>query len=786
MIARCCLLAAAALFAACVTSPDPEPALEPAPDSNEYRAQIRRTDGGIPHIRAADAPGIAFGTLYAMAEDNLCTLADQYLTLGAQRAAVHGAGPEDGHLKSDLFYQLFIERGQAEEPLPPDADAVFEAAAAGFNHYLGETGVAALPDPTCRGAAWVRPIDAIDVKRVSRFDWAFAYLLPLISAASPPLSAAAGNTVPSPGLEAEEAATQVAALLEKPKQGGSNAIAVGRDHSAAGGGLLLANPHMPWDEPYQRFYPMHQTIPGKLNVLGANLIGRPRVGFGFTEHVAWTSTVSTAKRVSFYQLELMPGDPTSYRFDGVARAMTPESVRVRVRLPDGTFEERSHTFYSTHFGALLVEGEYFPWTEQRAYAVRMPDAQWRSETSLLDQYAAKTVHELKAVHDRDQFLPVNLIAADHTGEVLYADPGPIPNVTDEQLASCSVMRGAAFDGTMSGCQWRDDADAATPGIIGPSRLPSLVRTDFVTNSNDSYWLANPASPLEGYPKILGTERAERTLRTRSGLAMMASELAGEEPFGLDDLQRVALANENQAGALLRDDLVALCREQPTVELESGRAVVLSTACEILAEWDLHANLNSRGAHLFRQFMSEANGGRFTRRLPSQLIPVVAFDAEQPVATPSGLSPQVGELSLEILGRAVAGLDDAGIALDATLGELQSVTRGDERIPLHGGPEYEGVFNKLEARFQGALGYPEVTRSSSSWILAVEFGEDGPSARGILTYSLSANPESPHYTDQTQMYSRKEWLELPFEEADVAAAALRDYSVVAPRAGSEVR
>jgi acyl-homoserine-lactone acylase len=462
-----------------------------------------------------------------------------------------------------------------------------------------------------------------------------------------------------------------------------------------------------------------------------------------------------------------------------------ERVTVQVRTPAGGLEERSHTFYSTHFGGLLVESEFFPWTSEHAYAVRMPDTVWRGEVAVAGQYAARSVRELKAIHDRDQFLPVNLIAADRNGEVLFADPGAIPNLSDEQLESCAVLRGAAFDGTRSDCQWGDDADAAAAGIFGPARLPSLFRFDYLTNSNDSYWLANPEAPLTGYPHTLGSEQTPRTLRTRSGLQMLRRRLdraRGGRGLSLGDLQDLALANENYAGELLRDDLVTLCRAHPEVQLDDGRAVALGEACDVLAAWDLHANLDSSGAPLFRQFVSEANQGRYTRHLPSGLKPRVAFDLSDPVGTPRGLATNDNELALQMLAKAVDSLEGAGIALDATLGELQGVIRGDERIPLHGGPEYEGVFNKIEARFQGSAGYPDVTRSSSSWILAVAFGDDGPRSRGILTYSLSANPSSPHFADQTRMFSQKRWLDLPFREAEVEAATLERTLVTAPRDG----
>ena len=40
-------------------------------------AEIRRTDFGVPYITSDSLEGIAYGTAYAFAEDNICILADQ-------------------------------------------------------------------------------------------------------------------------------------------------------------------------------------------------------------------------------------------------------------------------------------------------------------------------------------------------------------------------------------------------------------------------------------------------------------------------------------------------------------------------------------------------------------------------------------------------------------------------------------------------------------------------------------------------------------------------------------
>ncbi|MCZ6831959.1 MAG: penicillin acylase family protein [Gammaproteobacteria bacterium] len=730
-----------------------------------YSAHIERTAGGIPHITAPDWGSLGFATGYVMAEDNVCILARQYIKFGARLSEFEPNDP--AALSSDFFYQLLIDRGTAEQTLSPRLEQLFDGAAAGYNHYLTETGIDQLPDPLCRGAAWVQATTGAAVKRVSGVDYALDYMQPMIVAATPPRE----NAAAAKAMQAEQIAMAVDLYMEVPKQGGSNAIAIGAEGAQEAHSLLLTNPHMPWNQPFQRFYPMHQTIPGELDMLGANLIGRPRVGFGTTESLAWTSTVSTAKRQSFYRLQLLPGKPTWYLFDGAAREMKQETV---------TVGGQSHTFYSTHFGALLVQSPFFKWTTVHAFAVKMPEVGFRGEESAFEQYAAKSVRELKQVHNKYQFLTVNLIAADASGEVMYTDPGPVPNLSNDQMQDCAVLRGAALDGTRSACQWQSDDRAVATGLIPPQELPLIYRRDYVTNSNDSYWLANPAQPLEGYANILGSERSARTLRTRSGLRMLQQYLAGaagDRIAGInqDELLELTLANESFAGQILRDDIVAMCRHQPSVTIDN-REVDLAEACAVLAAWDLHANIDSRGAHLFRQMLAQANDNQFSRKLPASFTPARAFDPAAPLSTPSGLSETAADAALQALGKAVLQLQAANLALAAPLGEVQTVTRNGRRIPIHGGPEIEGIFNKIEADFQGEAGYPEVTKWSSSWIMVTEFTDQGPRARGILTYSLSANPESPWYSDQTEMFSNKQWLDLPFNPVDIRAASIRSYDL----------
>ena len=47
----------------------------------------------------------------------------------------------------------------------------------------------------------------------------------------------------------------------------------------------------------------------------------------------------------------------------------------------------------------------------------------------------------------------------------------------------------------------------------------------------------------------------------------------------------------------------------------------------------------------------------------------------------------------------------------------------------------------------------------------------PVAKALLTYSQSEDPTSPYYEDQTQRFSKNEWITLPWTPASVAEDAI---------------
>ncbi|RLQ20265.1 hypothetical protein DWB85_18540 [Seongchinamella sediminis] len=809
---RAALLALPLIAAGCGDSGSSRPAqpvpTEPQPpEEPTYRASLTRTEYGIPHIVAQDWGSLGYGHGYAFAQDNYCVLMSEIIRASGQSLEFFGAG--QGSEDTDFIFSLVNnnDQGQLEERyLSQQSDYVLdlvEGYAAGYNRYLRETGVDNLPatDPNCRGADWVREIEAIDL-------WKYFRRIQLQGSTDQSIVRQAILDARGPG-EARAGAAGAAPLsAEQLRQAfasddkGSNAIALGSNATQAGSGMLLGNPHQPWYG-VGSFYQVHLTIPGEYDAMGAALKGFPKVAIGFNRDMAWSHTVSVANRFTLFELKLNPDNPLQYEVDGEFRDIVPETVTIRVALPDGSVEERQHTFYRWEYGLIVslastaaaIAPEFVDlfagWPTARGTVYALRDANLdnlRGIEMWLNIGKAASVGEfadaLKVIGN-----PLfHSLAADRHGDAFYGEVSAIPNVTEAKMADCvtginTVVRSltnsaiVVLDGDRSECQWGVDADAPEgSGLFGFSSLPSFFTRDYAANSNDSYWLSNPDQPLEGFPSTMGFvghEGKQQNLRTQINHAMVAARLAATDGFDaspgftLASLQQLMYANRVWGAELVLDDVLRLCEA-----LAEAREAALR-ACAVLAAWDRRAEVDSRGTQVFTEFWKaiSAGGSPFENAITDQSLWLDDFDPARPLATPSGFAIAAegnAERITAALAAAVSALDSAGVALDAPWGEVQVLPRNGIDVPIHGGSGSMGVFGAISAGLD-AGGYRNI-RAGNSYIQAVTWNEsDCPQAEAIITTSQSINPESPNHGDQSELYSRKVWVDMPYCESDIEAA-----------------
>lgn len=772
--------ACALALAGCGSDKDtPPPAAQP-----RLSAEVARTSYGVAHIRADDFGGLGYGLAYAYAQDNVCMFADSLLTARGERSRFfgpdaeataasngeYGAASDFMNLKnedSDFFFKgyLDIEQLRAGHAAgSQEARDMLAGYAAGYNRYLRD--YAGRYPAACNNAKWVRPITLDDM-----------YLVLAEKALHASGEVFSREIVAGARDGTGASFVQARARLKRPdtsflqarlerltrEQLGSNGLALGKDVTASGRGMLLGSPHYPWTST-DRFYQAHLTVPGRYDAMGVILGGIPIVVIGFNKDVAWTHTVTQAVHFTTFRLTLDPRDSTgtTYFSDGVPVKMASKTVTVESLQADGSLRKRSKTFYFSKQGAVLVKPEAgLAWTASAVHVLADPN---RNNTRLIDQWigigSAASVKEMKSALDKVVGLPwINTVAADRDGNTLYADASVVPRVTTGQFASdCLVVPPLLmFDGSRSACAWGTDLGAPA-GIFSPENGPWMMRTDYVGNSNDSYWLTNARALLTGpapygYSPLYGRVGVEQMLRTRIGFKQLEEAIALNKRFQMSDLQRLAFANRVYAAELVLPELLPTCL--------AANDILLVNACNVLSAWDRRADLDSRGAVLFREFWNAASA------IPNKWA--IPLDVTDPVNTPRGVNPGASAAMLAALKDAAQRLKTLNIPFDGRLGDYQDETRNGVRVPLHGAiGDIDGSYNSIHMRTElDGRGYHDIVWGTS-YVQTVTFDAAGPVAHAMLLYGQSVDPKSPHYADQIALYSRKEWPVLPFARSKVLA------------------
>jgi len=701
-----------------------------APPAKQYRAEIIRDEWGVPKIYGKTDADVAFGVAIAQSEDDFFTMQDVVAMSRGRYGAIAG---QDGAL-FDYVYHLLDARGTAERHypnLPEDTRALFEAFAAGLNHYAK-----ANPDEVKLGNLF--PVNGTDVAAGFALRQPFFYGLgnvigPL--AAGDELSREFGPDIPGfpreptpyAQRELETADNQYHPLPwgDDAMLLGSNAFAVAPDRSG-GTTALIVNSHQPLRGGVA-WYELTVESEEGWHFSGANFPGSPFAFVGHNRHLGWTNTVNRPDMADVYKLE-MNEDGTQYRLDGEWQELERKTVTLPVKMGPLTLPIRREVLRSVHGPVIQNDNGFF--------AVRFGGI---DQIDQLDAYyrinKATTFEEWQAQIARLAIPSTNFVYADEAGNIAYIYNAAIPD--RPELDELQADWRGVLDGSRSDLIWQGSVSYdEIPKVINPS-------SGWVYNSNNEpFTAAGAADDLnpEDFSPVLGIERKQTNRSWRA--YRLLSEANVLDRATLEVIKYDTAYDRQGYVDMLWDEIDAIAIADHAEDSPAQQAA------ELLADWDFTADgegpADALAYLLMRDFMAaEYTNGEWP-------------DVEARLAA-------AADHLMTHFGR-----------LDPPMGELVRLRQGDVDLPLDGGSDTLRAATSWEVHEDGRLSLIH----GDSYIQWVEWVDGQPvSSRSVQPFgSAITRPDSPHYTDQMQMFVDHELKPVYFWRDDVLENAKRRYVV----------
>jgi len=688
---------------------------------------IYRDSFGVPHIFGKTDASVVFGLMYAQCEDNFWQLETDLTRAIGRAAEVDG----EKSLATDLAYRAFeVEKlSKAEyESLPAKSKTLCDAFAAGLNYFMARN-----PQIKPRLITRFEPWHILAMNRMGHIGG-----LGRIGLRQNEIRLGALESSGAPQTDHRDSGLDLTALqswfdeMKTEPLEGSNMWAIAPSKSASGKAMLLINPHVGFFGGGQR-YEAHLRSDEGLNVYGFAILGTPYIRSGFTQNLGWSHTNNYADTADAY-LETFddPENPLAYRYGGGHRTAVEWAEEVKVKTASG-IETRRYRFRKTHHGPIVGA------RDGKQVAARMAKLEEGGE--LQQRFAmnrARNFAEFKAALSQLALTGSNTIYADRAGNIFYLHGNAIPR------------RDPKFDWTkpVEG----DKAETEWQGYHTLDELPQLFnpKSGFAQNCNSTPFLTtlegNPRK--EDFPKYLAPE--EDTPRAKSSRRILAEK----EKFTFDEWTRAATdTTVNEAAAAITEMTADLSRAQ-----DQDKALFdnVRPAMKELTDWDRVARVNSVPTTLFLLTQARLSGSSATQEKFSRLraLEAVINDLEK---TFGSWRVEWGEVN-----------------------RLQRVhTSGDEPFsderqswPVAGGPSAAGLVFTYNARAEKGQKRRYGT-SGNTFVAVVEFGKQ-IRARSVLVFGQSADPKSPHYTDQAELYAQGKFKDARFTPREIRSNLERSY------------
>ena len=502
---------------------------------------------------------------------------------------------------------------------------------------------------------------------------------------------------------------------------GSNTLAFNSSKTKDGFTYLAINTHQPLDGPVS-WYEAHLCSEEGTNILGALFAGSPNILIGANENLAWAHTVNQPDKTDVFALEMHPKNKLQYRVDDTFYLLEPKKARLQLKLL-GIPISIKKKFYNSIYGPTLKnKSGYFAVRTPALFEIRALEQWWRMNKAKNFSEFYKTL-KMKALPG------YNIGYADKNDTIFYISNGLIP----ERAA------GYNWEGVVPGntkkTLWATQYEIEElPQVIQP-------KSGFIYNANHTPFRssakADNPNPSD-FDIHMGFETYDNNRSTR------IKELIDQyDRIDYHDFKRIKYDHQYPKPYNFNwMDINYLDLLDPTKYPDVAFLI------ERLQAWDRKANPVSLGAGTFAVLYDQLRP--YYSKLPEPKIFPAAFLVQ-------GLRNTKKYLLKHFK------------SLEVTLGDYQKLVRGKKELPIFGLPDVITAMSSKPYK----EGKVRVV-SGESYIELVRFTDNGPEIESVISYGSSDHPESPHYSDQMEMYAAFKTKKMTLDKDYIYANAKRIY------------
>lgn len=487
---------------------------------------------------------------------------------------------------------------------------------------------------------------------------------------------------------------------------GSNAFAFSSEKTVSGNPILCVNPHLPF-EGFISWYEAHLHSQEGLDVFGATFPGAASIFVGTNANLGWTHTFNKLDLVDVFKLKMHPTEKLKYELDGEWLDLEERKVKLNVKISFLNIPVGKTTYWSKHgFVIKSKKGDYYAIRYTSNMDINVPE-QW---------YWMNKAKDFDAFYDAMRMVAIprfNTIYADKENNIFYVNYGKIPK------------RKAGIDWTK--IQPGNKSELIWDKYYKFEELPQIKnpKCGYVFNTNNTPYNATCEAediPFEKYPADMGFKS------TNNNRSIRFMELIEQyDKLSYADVKKIKFDNKHPDSGVFQDSLHVV------YELDANKYPDLKDMILEMQAWDKTAQPYSVGATYFLLSLDYL----FRKNNFTDKIFYKGFELSE------------AEF-IEALSATKVHLLKYFKKLEVPLSEIHVLRRGDKEVYMPGFPDALAANYTKKAKDGKYVGFV-----GDSYTLVVEYGPNAPiRLESLVAYGASSKPESPHFTDQMDMFSKQ--------------------------------